>query len=122
MRHPVGQAQEMTLPRYFFDLVPHHSAADHVGTELADLAAARIEAVRFSGQYLHHNPQLPDIGREVRVTVRDEQENVVFAVVTRGIDSFEAAEGCDADRATPGALTGLGPLPVHPACAAPLIA
>ena len=44
------------MPRYFFHLNDGHTALDAEGTELADLNAARQEAVRFSGEVLREGP------------------------------------------------------------------
>lgn len=78
------------MPRYFFDLVHHTDSADEVGTELVDDDAALIEAVRFTGQYLYHNPELPGAARELRVSVRHELGNYLFAIETRAVAPISA--------------------------------
>jgi hypothetical protein len=40
------------MPRYFFNLKDGHTSLDEEGTELADIHAARREAVTFAGQTL----------------------------------------------------------------------
>ena len=44
------------MQRYFFHLKDGHTALDAEGTELADLNAARQEAVKFSGEVLREGP------------------------------------------------------------------
>lgn len=74
------------MPRYFFDLAKHEDSADDEGTELADIDAARLEAMQFTGEYLREHPDMAWDGRELRVIVRDQQARVVFTVVTLGVD------------------------------------
>jgi hypothetical protein len=40
------------MPRYFFHVVDGKEIIDHDGTELADVAAARAEAIVVSGEML----------------------------------------------------------------------
>ena len=45
------------MPHYFFDIVDGEDMPDIVGSEWADLAAARIEAVRYSAEVLKEMPE-----------------------------------------------------------------
>ncbi len=44
------------MPRYFFDIVDGQDFTDLRGSEFADLAAARLEAVRYSAEVLREMP------------------------------------------------------------------
>ena len=44
------------MPKYYFHLKDGHTELDEDGTELADLKAARREAVKFSGEVLREGP------------------------------------------------------------------
>ena len=48
---------ERALPRYFFNVRDGEAYPDLQGTELADLNAARDEAIRFSGALLKEGPE-----------------------------------------------------------------
>ena len=45
------------MPRYFFDIVDGEDLPDLEGSVHADLAAARIEAVRYSAEVLKEMPE-----------------------------------------------------------------
>ncbi len=45
------------MPRYFFDIIDGQDFKDLQGSEFADLAAARIEAVRYSAEVLKEMPE-----------------------------------------------------------------
>ena len=45
------------MPRYFFDLRDGQNFPDLQGSEWPDLAAARIEAVRFAAEVLKEMPE-----------------------------------------------------------------
>ena len=63
------------MPLYFFDRVDGGFDADREGTELPDMASARLEAIRFAGETVRDNPEkLRDAG-----TLRVEVSNDVGA-------------------------------------------
>jgi hypothetical protein len=74
------------MPLFFFDLAGHVRSPDDEGTRFPDVVAARIEAVRFAGDYLRDNNQLAWDGSETRVIVRDESNAVVFTLAILAID------------------------------------
>ncbi len=45
------------MPRYFFDIVDGEDFPDLQGSEFADLAAARVEAVRYAAEVLKEMPE-----------------------------------------------------------------
>ena len=75
------------MPRYHF----HHSdggfVPDTEGTELANLDAARVEAVRFAAEMARDRPDLVWNGRDFRVEVTDESGMLLCTVVLLGIDA-----------------------------------
>lgn len=44
------------MPRFYFDITDNKIEVDEYGVELEGLNAARIEAVRLSGEVLKHGP------------------------------------------------------------------
>jgi hypothetical protein len=59
------------MPRYFFDIVDGDDFTDHQGSEWPDLAAARIEAVRYAAEVLKEMPERFWNTEEWVMTVRD---------------------------------------------------
>lgn len=45
------------MERYFFDVVDGADHKDEIGSEWPDLAAARVEAIRLSGEILKEMPE-----------------------------------------------------------------
>ena len=68
------------MPRYFFDIDNHKYVNDDDGTDLADDEEARVQAVIFAGDYLSDHPAIARHGARFRVTVRNDQGNVLLAV------------------------------------------
>ncbi len=68
------------MPRYFFHSEDGHLEIDETGTELADTAAARTEAVRFAGALLQDRPQAAWESTRWRLLVTDARRAVLFAV------------------------------------------
>ncbi len=68
------------MPRYFFHSEDGHLEVDEAGTELADNAAARTEAVRFAGALLQDRPQAVWETTRWRMLVTDERKAILFAV------------------------------------------
>ena len=72
------------MPRYLFNLAG--AQADDRGVELADLDAARAEAVSFLGAYLADNPGYATQGHW-RVEVTDGRGVVLLNVVVATVDT-----------------------------------
>lgn len=68
------------MPRYFFTSDGLLPASDNEGTELENLEAARIEAIRMAGEILTY--QAADFAGDVtwRVTVHDASRRPMFAL------------------------------------------
>ncbi|HEX8420593.1 MAG TPA: hypothetical protein VF638_11345 [Sphingomonas sp.] len=75
------------MPRYFFHSADHQRDRDTTGVELADHAAARIEAVRFAGCVLTDEPRVLEEGDQFRIEVTDEAQHLLFTVVTLTINA-----------------------------------
>jgi hypothetical protein len=74
------------MPRYFFDLADHETAHDETGTELANADAARTEAVLFAGAYLRDHPGLVWDRKDIRVIVRNQDNQTIFTVIALSVD------------------------------------
>lgn len=71
------------MPRFYFDISPGAGTADLTddeGEELADLDAARINAVRLSGEILKDYPDRFWSNGEWSCTVRDENRLLLFVL------------------------------------------
>ena len=68
------------MPRYFFHSEDGRLEHDQVGTELADPAAARLEAVRFAGALLKDRSQILWEGTDWRLLVTDESKAILFTI------------------------------------------
>ena len=68
------------MPRYFFNTRNGHNFPDHEGTDLDDLSAARLAALRFAGEILKEEGE--DFWRtsEWHLDVSDESGSVLFSV------------------------------------------
>ena len=80
------------MPRFFFHRADGVFDHDDEGTELPDLAAARIEAVRFAAEFMKDKPQEVWKGHNFRIEVSDDQGMLLCTVVILGIDA-PAARG-----------------------------
>ena len=78
------ESDEMT--RYFFHTSDGSRQYDDVGVELADDAAARREAVRYSGSLLQDEPDIVQNEHGLRVNVVDETGRVKFAIMVTVLD------------------------------------
>lgn len=72
--------------RYFFNVAGVVHEPDDKGLELASLSEARIEAVKFAGEYLRDRPELVWLGEEFRIEVTDENRRVLFTFIAVGVD------------------------------------
>jgi hypothetical protein len=59
------------VPRYYFDIKDGEDLPDDEGAELADLGAARLEAVRYSAEVLREMPERFWNCEEWTMTVRE---------------------------------------------------
>lgn len=75
------------MPRFFFHTADGSRKRDEEGTELADLAAARIEAIRFTGMVLAGEPHHLWFHQDFRVEVTDETGLLLFTIITLAIDA-----------------------------------
>lgn len=77
------------MPRYFFVRSDGHVEEDAEGTELPNLASARVQAVIYAGASLRDDPDFVWNGHDLRVEVSDGGGVPLFTVVTRVIDHVE---------------------------------
>ena len=75
------------MARYFFHTSDGTRQYDDVGVELADDAAARREAVRYSGSLLQDEPDIVQNEHGLRINVVDEAGHVKFAILVSALDS-----------------------------------
>lgn len=59
------------MPRYFFDIRDGEDLTDDEGAVLPDLAAARLEAVRYSAEVLREMPERFWNSEKWTMTVRE---------------------------------------------------
>jgi hypothetical protein len=72
---------ELLVPRYFFHVADGEDYPDLQGTVLQDDAAARTEAVRFSGQLLSATPEKFWRGEEWKMRVTDDTDLTLFELM-----------------------------------------
>ena len=87
------------MPRYFFHRTDGTFDPDDEGTELANVGAARMEAVRFAAGTVDDNPEQVWQGSDFRVEVTDESGMLLCTVIILGIDA-PAARGLRQSKAT----------------------
>lgn len=80
--------------RFFFNLAGAIYDPDKEGHELESMSAARLMAATLSAEMLHDRPQLAWLGDEFRVEVTDENQLLLFTIITLGVDAA-AASGLD---------------------------
>jgi hypothetical protein len=68
------------MPRYFFDIQDGQNFPDYQGSEFADLAAARVEAVRYSAEVLKEMPERFWNSEEWLMTVSDANRVTLFTL------------------------------------------
>jgi hypothetical protein len=71
----------------FFNLAGAIYDPDREGMEMPSLAAARVEAARYAGEFIRDHPKLVWTGEEVRVEVTDSTQMILFTIIVLGIDS-----------------------------------
>ena len=69
------------MPRYFFHVTDGDDFPDLQGTVLDNHAAARTEAVRFSGQLLSDKPERFWSGQEWKMRVTDDNDLTLFELI-----------------------------------------
>lgn len=74
------------MPRYFFIRTDGHVEEDVEGTELPDLASARLQAVIYAGASLKDDPNFVQEGQDLRIEVSDGEGTPLFTVVTHVFD------------------------------------
>jgi hypothetical protein len=79
--------QEVHVARYFFHTADGSRDRDEDGVDLPDIRAARIEAIRYVGEMLTQHPDLLGETHDFCVEVVNEDEKLLFKVVTRAIDA-----------------------------------
>jgi hypothetical protein len=72
---------ELHVPRYFFHVADGDDYPDLQGTVLDDDAAARREAVRFSGHLLSDSPEKFWSGEEWKMRVTDDRDLTLFELM-----------------------------------------
>ena len=68
------------MPKYFFHIHDGQSFPDEEGTDLANLAAARLEAIQLTGQMLKDDSGAFWNGEDWRVQVTDEAGMTLFTL------------------------------------------
>lgn len=69
------------MPRYFFHVTDGSDISDLEGTVLENDAAARTEAVRFSGELLSDNAEHFWSGEEWKMRVTNEKDLTLFELM-----------------------------------------
>ncbi len=75
------------MSRFFFHRADGTFDPDNEGTELSDLADARVEAVRFAAESMRDKPNLVKDGHIFRVEVSDEAGMLLSTVVVMQLDA-----------------------------------
>ena len=71
------------MPLYFFDIVDGEDLPDVHGSEHADLRAARVESIRYSGEVLREMPDRFWNAEEWKMTVSDADRIPLFTLKFR---------------------------------------
>lgn len=79
------------LALFFFDISDGSRETDADGTELANLDAARAEAIKFAGGLLRDHAHIIWDGHDLRVEVLDDRRSPLFAVVVSAVNLFPAS-------------------------------
>ena len=75
------------MPRFFFNTADSGRDTDTDGVELADLASARAEGIRYAGASLAQEPHLLWGGHDFRVEVLDERRTLLFTIITLAVNA-----------------------------------
>jgi hypothetical protein len=71
---------EHVVPLYFFDIIDGEDLPDLNGSEHANLSAARVESIRYSGELLREMPERFWNAEEWKMTVSDAQRVPLFTL------------------------------------------
>ena len=80
------------MPLFFFNTADGGRDSDLRGTDLPDLAAARVEGIRFAGEALASEPALLRDGQGFRVEVLDGERTLLFTIITLAAPAGGATE------------------------------
>lgn len=72
---------------FFFNQAGAVYDPDVEGIELATISDARIEAVKFAAETLRDRPEIVWLGDEYRVEVTDENQLILFTIISFGVDA-----------------------------------
>ncbi len=75
------------MTRYYFHRTDGGFDPDTEGTELPDLDAARVEAVRYAAGTVRDHPDYVWDGNDFRIEVTDEGGLLMCTIVILGIDA-----------------------------------
>jgi hypothetical protein len=75
------------MPHYFFNTANGSFEPDPDGIDLSDDAAARVHAIKFAGDVMHHEPDVLWDGSEFRVQVTDDEQQLLFTIEMKAIDA-----------------------------------
>lgn len=75
--------------RFFFNVVGAVYDPDQQGHVLETVSEARLMAAKFAGEMLHDRPELAWLGDEFRVEVTDSGRNLLFTIITFGVNSID---------------------------------
>ena len=68
------------MPRYFFHSEDAQLTHDNEGTDLADVGAARLEAVRFAGALMTERAEALWESARWRLVVTDQTKSILFTI------------------------------------------
>lgn len=75
------------MPHYFFHTADGERHRDPSGVDLPDDAAARVEAIRFTGAIMADEPDVLWDGRDFRMEVVDAAQRLLFTIITLAVDA-----------------------------------
>lgn len=81
------------MPRYHFNVHDGFDLPDPEGSDLPDLRAARIEAVRYAGSLLHDHAVTFWDHDDWRMEVTDEAGLILFSLIFVASDSAASGSG-----------------------------
>ncbi len=75
------------MPQFFFDITDGVFTPDFVGTQLSDIASARVHAIALSGDLLNGHTDRFWGGEEWMIEAKDDCGLVLFTLVFRARDT-----------------------------------
>lgn len=72
---------------FYFNLAGAVHDPDDEGYDLPTVSEARIMAVKLASEMLRDRPKLAWLGDEFRVEVTDDKQQLMFTIVTLGVDA-----------------------------------